>query len=406
MDVNFKYGMNSYIAERAPEKFGRENQEDFVSWMIRAQHETREEIRRAPKQESVLIELFYSVIDKLARARKEIAQRHQNPEANSFGSRRDLDREFTARNSETIFSKNGHDYGEYTPKILNRLAQDLRHLDIQEAGNVIKERITNDQFEDLSSSFEVKVFEIHHMISYQVFAFLHYPEGFPIDMLEMNRNNLNDIEIEQLREADKEIKKQFPDLYERKKVTDIFNRILNFKSIFNKGENGEIEPKSLFALGKMKLQVGEEMVDSTMWLTWLHRDEHGTHPVDHMLDRSSVGVVHMDKYLIDETLKKIADLFAKAICAGRENCADLQKNIGLMRYYMAHCMPWGRGSAAIAEALEGAVYNACGYQVLHNPKMLVDLEALSTPQISVFMENYPNMVKLLPIVELPPEEKA
>jgi hypothetical protein len=133
----------------------------------------------------------------------------------------------------------------------------------------------------------------------------------------------------------------------------------------------------------------------TQYLTWLYRD-FVTHPVDRMLECSTVMVLHQDNFLIDDTLKEIALIFAKAVLANQENQSDLEQNTGLLRHYFANNMPCERGSASIGEMFEGSIYGARDLEVHYNPKKQIDLEALTSPLLSLFMENYRNMRDIMP----------
>lgn len=404
--INF-LEVNTFIPNSNPNKFGARNQKQYRAWMKQMQREKGEDIKQLSKEKPALVEFFYSVIESLSQARREIAVRHKTPDSSQFGERRDAAKKFVNA-SFTPFVRR-EEYGKYANIILNRMAQELTPLNLQERSKEIKstDQVVDHFDSSHSSSIKIEVLEAEHLAA-KKFSIGpgegDYPDWYSGELHNKValQNNFSEAELESLYRMNKRLKNECPQFYERRKTFESLMHINHdFPSpqkINNKFVGNSNNYKSFYAFATLRIKVGKQMFAGTKWITWLYRDGEKTPPVEGMVKKSAVVVIHMDKYLIDDTLKKIADLFAEAVCSGSENQVDLQKYVGLMRYYFAHCMPWTRGSAAIAEALEGAIYYAGGFNVSHNPQMLVDLEALSTPKISEFMEKYPEMVQLTPIL--------
>lgn len=393
--------VNPYIQNRNPLVFGEKNQEEYRAWMIRNQGEEAKLIKKIPKEESALVEFFYTMIERLSASRRELAERHNTEVAEFFGFRRELN---PFKSAATTFPRDGI-YGEYTKVILERMSHIINRL--------IKEKLKShkevDCFENLNSSVEIKLISadlINNPIIQKKF-----PKWFPLDLFA--KEDLKDPKIKMIKKRDRELKKREPELYQQIQLNGGLQGLnQEFPSpicIFPGGPlyGDQRNLRNSFALATLRIQVGNAMLGTTKWLTWLHRSNDGDNPVPRMLVNSSVLVIHMDKYLIDPILKQIAELFAKAVCAGKENPVDLQKYVGLMLYHFSHCMPFLRGSSSISEVIEGAIYEACDFKVLHNPNLLADLEALSTSKISEFMKKYPEMIELAPKADpVPSEEKT
>lgn len=390
--------VNPFVVSNFPDNFKQKHQADYRAWMLSTQQEEGQRIRQAPKNKPELVDLFYRVIDRLSQSRREIAERHQTPFAERFGARRDLMLE-VFETALTYFA------GKYNKVILKRIADELKPLNINEKSQDIKKsNKTSDIYHKLSSSFEVEVLEEHHLKALEQSNPVRRgqnPESYnPVNIIMTSGGNYSRVIKEE-----RNFKNREPVFY---KNIQLDLALFKLEENYPKGvEIGNL--KEMIAVSTMRLQFGKQMFATSKWITWLSRQvfNHPIDPISFMLGNSIVQILHMDKHLIDSSLKKIADLFAEAVLAANEDREAMQKNVGLMRYYLAHAMPWARGSAAIGEALEGAVYNACGFNVLHNPDMSVDLEALSIPEISAFMKKYPLMVQIIPsLVAEVPEEKS
>ncbi|MBS0627543.1 MAG: hypothetical protein JSS09_04960, partial [Verrucomicrobia bacterium] len=109
----------------------------------------------------------------------------------------------------------------------------------------------------------------------------------------------------------------------------------------------------------------------------------------------------MQPQQIETTKKIIKTCFTKAILSSNEQ--ELKENLALFRYLIAHATPWERGSAAIAEWMEQAVYQYKGYNACYgdrsNPTQyrLVDLDADVSFSIESYFNDYMENMHLTPI---------
>lgn len=82
----------------------------------------------------------------------------------------------------------------------------------------------------------------------------------------------------------------------------------------------------------------------------------------------------------------LADIF-KA-CLDSDSLTSLQKNIAIFRYLFAHACPYERGSAAVSEWIEKAIYLYKGYEVQYPEGYRIDLEAMTSLDLSEFVKDY------------------
>ncbi len=144
----------------------------------------------------------------------------------------------------------------------------------------------------------------------------------------------------------------------------------------------------------LRSEVDGKMYALSHYLTWLHRDCGAQEdPVTHMHRCSHVTVVHQDCFLTELMLADIAKVFKQALEWDGKALKTLKERVALLEYEFAHAMPMIRGSAAIGEWLEMAIYRYHGYNVTYTPDKMVNLEALCSP-LSTFVASYSSMIHL------------
>ena len=92
-------------------------------------------------------------------------------------------------------------------------------------------------------------------------------------------------------------------------------------------------------------------------------------------------------------LQEMASAFQKAVLWDRRDLFELKKLMALFRYGLV-CMPFARGTAAITEWLEAALYEYHGVQFQCDRDRMIDLEAYVHPFFSDFLEVYNSMYNL------------
>lgn len=150
--------------------------------------------------------------------------------------------------------------------------------------------------------------------------------------------------------------------------------------------------KSDWVLITARSEINGQLYALSHYVTWMYRTFKDD-PVEHMKERSIISILHQDTFLIKPMLNDIAKVFKEAIEWNRENIKDLKERVALLQYELAHAMPFHRGSAAISEWIEMAIYEFHGYKLTYNPKKMVNLEAL-TSMLPDFVKNYDSLVTL------------
>jgi hypothetical protein len=391
---------SSYIIDRQPLKFGGQQQDyqkriqALVTWGAR-------QIKEATKEEQPLVQLFFRLFDHFSEQRQKIAIAHRNANAEEFGTRRDLKgaNEFY----HTILS---HEYSEYNVKILAFLAPYLRQMSLEKNQDSRKSKKIEDVYHDRTSSLEIEILENKELINRKWIVALNSKDECPplfvaISPLRERRiagEKLDPDELQMMKQGIQQLKEKTPTLYKQHKMGSYLSTLSNEypSPKVTRRPNGtfdingeEKNLKSIFVLATARLTVNGKMFATTQYLTWLYRD-HVSHPVDRMLESSTVMLLHQDNFLINDTLQEIAHIFANTVLASK----DLFKaRANLFRYYFAHNMPCDRGSSAISEIFEMALYEARDLSITYNPKKLVDLEALTSPLLSLYMDESQNFSK-------------
>ena len=172
----------------------------------------------------------------------------------------------------------------------------------------------------------------------------------------------------------------------------------NFKLAITTNEIGFKKPHGRplnWILSTMSLEVNGTMQNLSQYLTCAD-----IHNIESMND-SVAEIMHQDAFLIDPVLQDIAKLFNQAISWKWEpdnshideltlnmgNIHELKRIMALLQYEWAHAMPFKRGSSAIGEWLEMAIYQYHGLTWFYRKDKLVNLEAL-TSTLPEFVQNY------------------
>ena len=113
-----------------------------------------------------------------------------------------------------------------------------------------------------------------------------------------------------------------------------------------------------------------------------------------MAKGADVIIIHQSSDLSTDAIRDLSRLFERAILwTGDE--ASLIQTVGRLRHKFSHSILFNRGSAAIAEWVETAIYRYHGFENFdYNKDKMVDLEALTAPDLEHFLENYPSMINL------------
>lgn len=383
--------MSSYIINRSAQKYGGRQEEYLVhsQWVIK---NAVGRFREAVYGGENLIGLFHRTLDDLAEQRQQIALKHGTKQADRFG----LKREFKSSGQAvclTALATCYEEYGEKTISFFQSHLGEMKHnrkkfLETQKKIEV-KECLGRSSYFDLSV-FHSNIKELgQYMIVSpaeecpRIFSLLGLPvpevrEERHARLLELLKDGLMMKRLSEVSPAD----------YEKMKMTECIQCLK---------EHFEDEPKSGWALLTNQFEINQKMYPISQYLTWFYCDGMSD-PIQMLEVNSFVSILHQDPSLIDEVLQDAAQVFERMIRWNREedDLLSLMQGMALFQYELGHAMPFWRGSSAICEWMERAIYAYHGFDVAYNQKKMVNLEAL-TSSFPDFVKDYPTLVSLMPV---------
>jgi hypothetical protein len=101
-----------------------------------------------------------------------------------------------------------------------------------------------------------------------------------------------------------------------------------------------------------------------------------------------------------------AEAFEKCIGTSSRDVGQLKINVAVFRWLFSHATPYARGSAAIGEWFEKAIYEHLGYRNEYKlpfyraekGRPTVDLDALTALGLSSFIKDYNQRIQLFPAI--------
>lgn len=393
------FSPSTYIIDQNPYKYGGQ-QENYKAVANEAIGLGLKKLQGCPKTEDKLTALFFEILEDFGKVRRSIALSHQTYHAEQFGKRRDIDGE--CDHYHTFLEEV---YEGYNKIFLARIAELLKPYKMDKKDHPKIKVALESSYEDCKSSFEIEILEgqdpqilvwnSHHDL----------PADFPSHLIKKREKNkgLETHDKELLRRGCEKLKKENPEKYKIYKMQTLFLKLQKEfpspKPIFDKNgkllrlEGVEGNLRSFYALATARFLVNGKMYASSQYLIWLYRDFQN-HPLTRMQQETKVMTIHMDNFLISDSLKEVAKRFVQSVMSNDEKLDDLKRHVGLFRFYLAPTMPWERGSASCGDMFETMVYRFHKYQVTYNNKKMVDLEASTTPLVEEFMGNYDLMIHL------------
>jgi hypothetical protein len=396
----------TYIIDRDPMKYGGK-QEDYEKRMGALVALGIKRIKETPKEESKLVALFFELLKVFENERHAIALDHRTTHGAKFGTRRDLEGVY-----DFYHTFLDQQYTAYNTKILDMFAKHMQGMALDRKNSTKKSKKIEDTYLDRASSLEIEILEGTDLDESNWRRYVseeEWPSTFPKDLLmKREKGQLKAVELQTIKEAMRNLKKENPKFYQRCKMSVMFKELQEEfpspKAIYSPDrsyyqlDGEEKNLKSFFLLATARLKINGKMYAISQYLTWLYRDFKES-PIERMKKCSTVCVIHQDNFLINELLQDIAKIFAKAVLCDKQNFDELQSLTGLFRFCFAHNMPDERGSASIGEVYEGCIYGSKNMGVAYNKEYMVDLEALTTPLLSQFMKNYPSMLFLTSMIK-------
>lgn len=382
--------MSNYIVDRNPQKYGG-MQNEYLQQVDLIVADTSKKFHQAVSDKRNLQELFHEVLSSLGTERHRLARDHGTKNADAFGIRRDQEKDFPSPFCATPLSA---PYEEYNAKMipliykyLDPLKRTLREFQQTEW------KVQEESYEGRKCTLEFSILTFENVKKWSID--LCYDEYKRFCAL----CSINAVDESSYTHQD------FFNLVNSKKAMLNLkqNSIEDYKKFKHSMLIGEIRNlyegrKSDWVLATMRFEVNNKMYALSQYLTWLYRD-YSTDPLERMKENSIISVVHQDPFLIDPMLQDISKIFQRVIEYKEGKISKLTNDVALLQYELAHVMPFKRGSAAISEWLEMAIYRYHGFKMTYNPDLMVNLEALTkTP--AQFVREYEKMIKLEKIENL------
>ncbi len=372
--------MSFYITSREPYRFGGQ-QLDYIEQSQAIVFETVGKIKQAVHSKKDLTQLFHELLSDLGNARNQIAVNHGTKASEDFGCRRD-GLPFSMPGCYTPLIGCYEEYHQrplsYLQSLLANMKYNLREF--QQKKLKIEEKTCLGK----ESSLELEIFSVENTNEWGIFPSKEeYERLCQICEISILKNPFEfEFFKNLLKDKDFCLKLKERSLEDYKKIK-LCNTIVDLKKI-------NAEKKSDWILATRRLKINDKMYALSHYLTWAYRD-FKSDPIEQMTHRSVVAIQHEDSFLIGPVLNDVAEIFKRAIEWNKENISSLQENIALFLYEMSNVMPFKRGSAAILEWFEMAIYRYHDMWITYHPKYLVNLEALTLP-LAEFVRTYPSMI--------------
>ncbi len=321
-----------YGAGRYPGQFGLPL-EDYPLRVERIVQSVVSEIRSKESDPN----LFFSLLEQLSRERRALADEQQTPNAHLFGLRRDSDE---AVETSPIFVSDVEGY--YSDLFLEKIGQLPASQGSMDRGETV---------------FEWERVSVQVLCERQREVFRH-----------------------------PELKKQISKDTKKIKFTDYC------PTTDPKGRR-EFYKFFLEVYRQNRLPPSHIPGDCYFFGTLYYRKEGALVPLSQYLGSFMEGqwkdllLIHHQFFFIQETLDRIEEIFLDCI-SSKQSINELKQKIAHFSYLFSHCMPFGRGSAAIREWLEIALFRLHGHRIAYSNMNAIDLEAISSFSVQDFLRLY------------------
>jgi Avirulence protein len=376
-----------YFIKKNTNRFGS-RQDEYLEHVDEVVKTTSENFCNAVDVGDDLTQIFHTTLDYLGERRHAIAVQHAHEKADLFGKKR-----VDASDVFMMYTTLNEVYHEYNNILLPKIQKYLRNIprtfrefketEAKVAGKSCMAKRTSTDIAILTAEKQAE---------------------FTIDFTRENYERLCDICSIIPRDESQNIITCFNSLITQDIMAIIKQKspidYKRFKMIYVIQDIYEDFPgkKSDWIVVTPRCEIQGKMYALTQYLTWAHRT-YQDDPIDYMTARKDptvIALLHQDVFLVKDTLQDIANIFKQAIEWKSGETQELINLVGLINYLLAHTMPFKRGSAAIAEWLEMAIYRYHGLELQYDTKYSINMEALTLP-LDEFIDKYPAMIKLEPI---------
>lgn len=332
-----------------------------------------ERIQAAVLNRESLTDLFFSLIHTMAEERQRLAKKHSLEDAEQYGLRRDSSG-VSSIACTAQFTEGNTPFDQRIISLMHEHLKPLRNAPLTpekssvevaypsccdrkfvtqyevidpENKNSLTSKLTVEDYADMFTEGEIDL-EL----------------GLPSAMEELLKNKAK------LRK----VKSHLPELYKKFKLSYCF------KDIQTSNPHATIKN---WILATNRIELDGKMVALSQYLTWTP---------DHFNRLASTMIIKQDALLIEFMLQKIAVVFEQAMRCHHNNLDQIKKHMALFKYLFIHAAPFIRGTSAISEWIEQAVYQYKTYDLKYYKDKMPSFEAL-TLSWPDFFTNYDTMYR-------------
>lgn len=374
--------MSSYVIDRCSQKYGGGNQQNFTDRSAIMASTTAALIKRAVDNFDDLEQLFHKTLESLSKARHQLALEYKITDAESFGIRRD-GQAFDDIANCTYLS---HALLEYNERVTATVQKHLSKLQPFSSDDMT---IPTTSWLGRKASLTYRVLKGDEIFKWG-FEFSCERHQLLCRWCEVSTDDYpfsveNVVKLGKNKEAMVNLKKNAPKEYQRFKLDACI------------GEYHTQYPetiKSDFILVTVRDEVDGKMFALSQYFLNFPSAPTIAQRIEAIKDRSIVLLIHQDVFLLEPMLADIAKVFKQAILCHTNDLNSLKQHMALFKYQFSHAKPFFRGSAAISEWMERAVYAYQGYAVIYNNNKMPSFEA-RTSSLKEFADNYDSIVNIV-----------
>lgn len=381
----FHSGSSMFFIQQSPGRFGGQ-QGDYLRHVEKIVSETVSQIQESVDSKKDLEKVFSSILKNLAKARRDIAIKHNTQAKEKFGAFRGQGE----TNPGLMLTPLDDVYLKYNDRLIELIKTHLKRM-----------KHSKEKFEQTESKVSENVFGRNTSFDISIMPIEKIDEWCPDYSERHYRTLCKECGIPPLKEGsdlndcyNSLMKKNNLKLVKEKSLAD-YKKLKNTYFIKDIGCDFA-GAKTDWLLVTVRCEMHGKLYALTQYLTWMCRNKKDD-PVEYMStrpDKTIISLVHQDPFLIKDSLIEIGKVFKKAVEWNREEGLEkLTHLIADITYLFSHAMPLERGSAAVGEWLEMALYRYHGFDIKYAEGVCVNMEALTLPY-KEFMEKYTSFLKI------------
>lgn len=375
--------MSNYVVAQEPSFYGGQ-QENYMEQIEQLTERAALRFHQAIDAGEDLTALFHETLAFFGNERNRIAREHETEFAEAFGTRRDRCNLIRLSSITELVGV----YYEYGKKMMDVFADHLLS-NLDEEG-----RFTESQFTWLYEAEEGEILALEYSIynaanadewafnpSWEEYQRLCIICSIPCEQTDFEENKFS-LFTRNVNVA-RTLNERSPIDYHKLKLWGVIEYL--------KEEYQAVARDWIFV--KKRSEANNQNSALSQFITWIPNGDE--EPVSLMFCYAAVTIIHQDWTLIDSSLNGIAQIFKQALECDRNAIEELKTLSAKFQYRIADTMPFRRGSAAVSEIFERAIYRYHQYRLEYNPDCWVNLEAITSLEDD-FISEYGSMIILTP----------